>query len=324
MSFLATATRFIFNHRSAIFLGAGLCFGAACVGTTVVQTIKACDIIDDANVRMDVVENDSAINEEETNKELSVIRKKTNLELAKNYIVPAAFGVAAILCLLASYKILSSQRAAALSALASVTAAFDEYRSRVIDKYGVEEDYNIYMGKTTSEVTKEIIDPKTGKVKKVKETVTSINPIDSSCYSRVFSQDTSKEWCFNQKLCVERLRYAEDYLNTRLLNKGYITYNEVIEQLGLSCKLGYYESDKVLPNRIGWCTQEILNAVADKYPGPYDCRVNFVPKIDDDYFSDNKVYFDGAYRLDFNCYPIDDIMEYYQHKLEKGLIQRPA
>lgn len=324
MSVLSKVGQFIFIHRSAIFMGAGLALGAACVGTVAVQTIKACDIIDNANNQLDEVESlEGDISEDEMIAKTKEIRKSTNLQLVKNYIVPVTFGIGSVVCILAAYRILSSQKAAALASLASVTAAFDTYRSRVVEKYGAEEDYNLYMGKTTTEVTKEYTDPKTGKTKTKKETVTSLNPIDGSCYSREFSSDTSKEWCFNQKLCIERLQHFENWLNEELLKKGRISYNEVLEQLGLDCRVGYYATQRPIPNGIGWCSKEILDAVADKYPGPYDDKIKFAPHVTKEYFDDGITHYDGSYMLHFNCYPIDGMVEYYRQKLESGKIKRP-
>ena len=340
MSFLTKVGQVVFTHRSAIFMGCGIALGTGCIVTTAVQTVKACDIIEDANSRMD--EREAELNNLYTdtdgdrddatekmiasvNADIKTIRKSTNLRLVKTYIVPASLAVGSLVCFLAAYKILSSQKAAALAALSSVTTAFDKYRSRVIDKYGVEEDYNLYMGKTEEEIETEYTDPKTGKTKKKKEKITKIDPIDSSCYSRVFSSITSPaEWCFNQKLCIERLQRCEDNAN-RLLNKrGRYTLNELYMDLGLESKVGYYTTEKALPNNIGWLSREILDAISDRYPGPYDSMIKFAPVISSNFFDDGITHYDGSYRLDFNCYPnIDEMVEYYEEKKRKGLVNRP-
>ena len=332
MSILGKIGYAIFVNRTGIFIGSGLLFGVACVTTACVQTVKACDIIEDANERMDELEsiidnNPEASNEliEQTNADIKKIRKETNLKLVKNYIIPTSFGVASVVCILAAYKILSSQKAAALAALSSVSAAFDKYRSRVVDKYGEEEDYNLYMGRTETEVTKEITDPKTGKKKTVKETVVTTDPIDNGCYSYIFSSVTAPgEWCFNQKLCVARLQHCEDDANRRLMTKGWITLNNIRESLGLDCSVGYYGTEKPMPNNIGWVSREILDAVSDKFPGPYDDTVRFAPVISSNYFDDGITHYDGSYRLDFNCYPkIDEMIAYYEEKKKRGLVKKP-
>ena len=323
MSVITKFARVVYANRSAIFMGLGLAFGAGCVATTAVQTIKACDIIEDANRQMDEVE-DLIVLEEDKDKQLKTIRKDTNITLAKNYILPVTLGIGSVVCLLASYKILSSQKAAALAALSSVTAAFDKYRSRVIDKYGVEEDYNLYTGRTEIEVTRETTDPKTGKKKTVKDTIVTTDPIDGSCYSRVFSSTTAPgEWCFNQKLCVARLQNCEDNANRILLKRGRYTLNELYMDLGLDCRVGYYATERPIPNGIGWLSREILDAVSDRFPGPYDDKVKFAPIITSDFFDDGITHYDGAYKLDFNCYPIDAMVEYYEEKKRKGLVKQP-
>ena len=323
MGIISKIGHFAYVHRSAIFMGLGLTLGGACVATTAIQTVKACDIIEDANSRMDETEA-LIISDEDKSSEIRKIRKETNLKLVKTYIAPVAFGVGSAACILAAYKILSSQKAAALTALSSVSAAFEKYRSRVVEKYGVEEDYNLYTGRSEIEITRETTDPKTGKKKTVKDTIVTTDPIDSSCYSRVFSSITSPgEWCFNQKLCIARLQRCEENANRLLLKRGRYTFNELLMDLGLEATVGYYTTEKALPNGIGWLSQEILDAVSDRFPGPYDSTIKFAPVISKDYFDDGITHYDGSYLLNFNCYPIDAMVEYYEEKKRKGLIKKP-
>ena len=46
----------IVTHKTDIFMGFGLASGIGCVVTTVIQTIKACDIIETANSEMDLID----------------------------------------------------------------------------------------------------------------------------------------------------------------------------------------------------------------------------------------------------------------------------
>lgn len=334
MSVVNTVLTGIKAHRSIIFLGLGLGLGAACVISTAVQTVKASDIIFKANSDLDDVDAREEANESlpeaneslpepielDANKERKIIRKNTTIALVKTYAVPVVLGLGSVGCILASYRILSGEKAAAIAALSSVSAAFDKYRERVRDKYGVEEDYNIYMGKEEVETEIEVTDPKTGKTKKKKIKETKLNPIDDSCYTRVFSSVTSKEWCFNQERLIQKLEWFNKSQNDRLKKKGRMSFNEVCQELGLDCSVGYYSTERPVPEGIGWLSQEILDAVSDRFPGPYDSVIKYMPKIDEGYFDDGCTHFDGAYLLKFNCYPIDSMVEYYQQKLERGEI----
>lgn len=312
----------LYVYRSPIFLGFGIAIGASCVAMTAYETVKACDIIEGANNEMDEVEESTSTDEE---KDISkkAIRKKTNIALAKTYAIPALLGAGSTACILGAYCILSKEKAAAIAALSAVSAAFDKYRSRVIDKYGVEEDYNLYMGKEETVIETEVTDPKTGKVKKKKVKETTVNPIDSNCYSRILSSDTSKEWCFNQERLMAKLEFFQNSQNERLRKNGRMTYNEVCKELGLGCSIGYFSTDPVIPEGVGWLSQDILDAVADRFPGPYDSTIKYLPNLEEGYFDDGCKYFDGSYLLTFNCYPIDSMILYYEEKLRKGEIKRP-
>ncbi len=291
-------------NRSAILLASGIAMGVGCVVTTAVQTVKASDIIVDANEKMDNLN----IETEDGKKEERAIRKSTNLKIAKTYIVPACLGIGSIVCILGAYKIVSSQRAAAIASLSAVSSAFEKYRNRVIDKYGVEEDYNLYNGIDTVEVK----DVETGE----KRIVVTSDPIDASCYSKLYSYETSSEWKANPKANIEMLRFYQRYWNEQLRIKGYVTYNEVIESLGFSRKVGDDMTDEFIPNGIGWVSSE---NVPDELLGQIDTFISFVPKSDE-LLLDRKVnaIYEDAYILNFNCYPIDNLLMKKTQNVKKG------
>ncbi len=304
MKIVNTIVHGIVTHKSEIFVGLSILFGAGCVTTACVQTVKACDIIEEANAELDKYEGEDS---EEAKKEMRVIRKKTNMRLAKNYILPAALGVGSIACGLSAYKILSDEKAMALASAASVTAAFEKYRSRVIDKYGVEADYELYNGiKTTVEGK----DEEGNTIVKVER-----DPIDSNCYSKIFSYETSGEWTFNRRHNIEKIKFYERYWNQQLKTKGYVTYNEVIESLGFSRKVGDDMTEPFIPNGIGWVSSE---NVPDELMGQFDTYIHFAPE-DVDYSDEpeNLVYSD-AYILRFNCYPIDGLLARRSEAFQTG------
>lgn len=299
---MKTVGHTIFTHRSAIFMGAGIVLGIGCVAATVVQTIKACDIIDEANQKMDEVDVSVEI-EENKEKQLKVIRKETNLALAKNYIVPATLGMASLICILGAYSIISKEKSAALAALSATTAAFEKYRSRVIDKYGAEADYELYNGIKTEKIVTE-----DGK----KVNLTTSNPINSDCYTKVYSYETSCEWVCNRKLNIENLKFRQRYWNDQLRHKGYVTYNEVIESLGFSRKVGDDMTEAFVPNGIGWVSSE---NIPDNLKDQYDDFIEFVPSDCD---GDDHIVYEDAYILRFNCYPIDNLLQKKAKSVSKG------
>jgi hypothetical protein len=276
-------------------MAGGIALGAACVVTACFQTVKACDIIENANIQMDNIEEGTGpddVKEQETKK----VRKATNIKLVKTYILPASLGIGSVACILASYKILASEKAAAVAALSSVTAAFEKYRARVIEKYGAEADYELYNGEFRTEHE----DSDGNKV-----VVVTKNPIDDNCYTKIFSYETSGEWKWKKSLNVAFLDYYERYWNEQLRTKGYVTYNEVIESLGFSRKVGDGMTERFIPNGIGWVSDE---NIPKELEGQFDTFISFVPR-DKDFTDDiDAVYEDLGYVLRFNCYPIDNLL----------------
>ena len=295
MSILTKAGNFIYKHKSTIFIVAGIGLGAGCIATTAIQTVKACDIIANANSELDdldIVEED-----DEMIKIKKEVRRRTTMSLIKTYAVPATLGVGSVACTLAAFKILSNEKAAAVAALSATTAAFEKYRSRVIEKYGAEADYELYNGKKEVTVTE-----------KDGTTVTKVvnDPIDDNCYTKIFSFETSTEWKSTWRLNKAFIDYYERYWNEQLHKKGYVTYNEVIESLGFSRKVGDYMTETFIPNGIGWVSAE---NVPEELEGQFDTFISFAP---DDYGitfeTEGKIFEDPGYVLRFNCYPIDGLL----------------
>lgn len=290
------------THKPHIFMGIGISLGGGCIATTILQTVKACDIIEGANYKMDEIEASIDI-EENKEAQLKEIRKETNLSLVKTYAVPAALGVASVACILGAFHILSKEKAAALAALSATTAAFEKYRSRVIDRYGAEVDYELYNG-----IKKEKIVTEDGK----EVEVTASNPINSDCYTKIYSYETSCNWVSNRKLNIEQLNFYQRWANDQLRKKGYITYNEVIEALGFSRKVGDNMTEMFVPNGIGWVSSE---NIPDNLKDQYDDFVSFVPE---DWNDDDHIVYEDAYILRFNCYPIDNLLQMKTQAVASG------
>lgn len=303
MKIIDTITHGIVTHKTEILGGLSLLLGGACVVTACVQTVKACDIIEDANRELDELEN----SEEDTKAEEKKIRRKTNIRLIKNYAVPAALGVGSVACGLSTYKILSDEKAEAIAAVSCISAAFEKYRSRVVDKYGVEADYELYNGVKT---TVEGKDEDGNTIIKVEN-----DPIDQDCYSKIWSFETSGDWTTNRRHNIEHIKYLERYWNQQLKCKGYVTYNEVIESLGFSRKVGSDMTEPFIPNGIGWVSAE---NVPDELLGQFDTYIHFAPG-DVDYSKEPiDLVYEDAYILRFNCYPIDGLLARRYEAIKNG------
>lgn len=79
-------------------------------------------------------------------------------EIIKLYGPAALMGSFSIACVLGSYKILSARNAGLAMANGILTKEFNDYREKVIEKYGKDEDYQLRFGDKTEEVEETITD----------------------------------------------------------------------------------------------------------------------------------------------------------------------
>jgi hypothetical protein len=110
-----------------------------------------------------------------------------------------------------------------MAAYGALEKGFDEYRRRVVEKYGEEEDRNFRYG--SREV--DVVDDK-GKVNKVLRVGDDI----PSVYARFFDP-TSTSWNKNPDYNFVFLRSQQNWANDLLKIRGHVFLNEVYDMLGL-------------------------------------------------------------------------------------------
>lgn len=145
-------------------------------------------------------------------------------KVAKLYAPSILIGVASIGCLTKSHNMLNQRNLALTAAYTAVDRAFGEYRARVVDKYGEEEDR--YFRYSTEEV--ELLDEK-GKLQTVRRVNTDDMP---SMYARFFDQYASG-WSREPEYNLVFLRCQQQWANDLLLARGHLFLNEVYDNLGL-------------------------------------------------------------------------------------------
>ena len=118
---------------------------------------------------------------------------------------------------------MSRRNAALTAAYAALEKGFDQYRARVIEKYGEEEDRDFRYG--TEQVT--IVDPDTGKKKTELEWVQTILRfmLGSSIHSRNWQKEPEYNMIF--------LKCQQNWANDLLLSRGHVFLNEVYDMLGI-------------------------------------------------------------------------------------------
>jgi hypothetical protein len=162
--------------------------------------------------------------EEDRQKDSVIIYVRATAKVAKMYMPAAALGVVSIAALTKSHNILQERNIAITAAYVALEKGFSEYRQRVVDKYGEDEDRRL---RYDTEVVA-IGDKKNGKP----QTIERVGPGAATIYARFFdelSQYWSKEPEYNALFLRCQQNYANDLLNAR----GHVFLNEVYDMLGI-------------------------------------------------------------------------------------------
>lgn len=240
----------------------------ACKATTKVEAIltDTKDRVDKIHEATDtgVTEAGETYNEEDAQKDLVIVYSQTAIKFVKLYAPAVALGALSITSILASNNILRKRNIALAAAYATVDKGFKEYRSRVVERFGEAVDRELKYNIKAHKVEETVVDPETGKEKKVKKTVevAEFDPNECSEYAKFFD-DGCKGWEKDAEMNLLFLRAQQRYANDLLQARGYLFLNEVYRMLGIQeTKAGQI---------VGW-VYDTKNPVGDNYVdfGIYD------------------------------------------------------
>ena len=217
------------EHAPKLLFGGGV---VGMVGSTVLacrSTLRLQEVLDEINFDLDTAkgireQHPDKYSEEDRQKDTAIIYIRSATKLTKLYAPSVVLGVASIAALTKSHNILSERNAALTAAYVALDKGFREYRARVVEKYGEEQDQEFRYDT-------EIISVKGGKDKKTK-TETRVSPDAPSIYARFFdeySEYWSKEPEYNRLFLKCQQNWANDMLRAR----GHLFLNEVYRTLGI-------------------------------------------------------------------------------------------
>jgi hypothetical protein len=230
---IARSTLLVQKSSPELLFAAGV---VGMVGSTVLAcraTLKVEEVLDEAvhkrhkvaRVVQDAqLDPDVDYSERDRQKDLSLIRFQTGVKLVKLYTPAIVVGGISIAALTSSHNILNKRNAALTAAYAALDRGFSEYRARVVEKYGEEQDRNFRYG--TQQV--EILDPETNK----RKIVTRVGPGEPSIYARFFDSNSSS-WNKEPEYNLVFLQCQQNYANDLLQSRGHVFLNEVYDMLGI-------------------------------------------------------------------------------------------
>ena len=259
------------KHSPEILMVAGITGVVASAVMACRATTKACDILKETKTNIDMIHDcagDQGLQErgeytdEDARRDLTIVYTQTGIKLIKLYGPAVLLGALSITSILASNNILRKRNVAIAAAYATVDKSFKEYRNRVIDKFGKAVDQELKYNIRKEKIEKTVVDPETGKEKKVKETIDVADLDEHSEYAKFFD-DGCKGWEKDAEMNLVFLRAQQQYANDLLRARGHLFLNEVYDILGIPrTKAGQV---------VGWI-YDLDNPIGDNYVdfGIYD------------------------------------------------------
>lgn len=237
------------KHSPEILLFTGIVTGgvalvAACRATTKLESVLAetknnvaqvheCAAAGEIRVQEGNEIRSVEYTEDDSKKDLSIIYAKGAWNLAKLYAPAIGFGTVSLVCILASHGIIHKRNTALAAAYTAVSTNFEEYRGRVVERFGSDMDrelkYNIKAKEVEETVTNE--DGTESVVKKTIEVVE--DPYKGmSEFSRCFCEGCTG-WSKDPEANLTFLRFQQKWANQRLQAVGHLFLNEVYDMLGI-------------------------------------------------------------------------------------------
>lgn len=226
-----TISGFCVKNAPTILTGAGI---IAIVGGTVLAcraTLKSSKILDEMQEDMNKIDmlikkGDTEVDytDEEKTQAKRILAVKSTAKVALQY-APAILTIGAgITCILVGHHILQKRVVGITAALAATTQSFNEYRARVKNTIGEEQELKIYRGE--SEEIEVVVDEAGNEITNTQKSYYPVSP-----YAVIFN-DTNPNWNRDRHAVLAFLQAQKEYANHALKARGHLYLNEVRRWLG--------------------------------------------------------------------------------------------
>ena len=226
------------KHAPELLLGAGIATGAACTVVACKKTLKLKETVEPYKEKLEDIrqrgEEDAEYKVKEYRKDITKTYLQSAGQVAKLYSLPVALGGCSLACVLGGHHILKGRYAAMSAAYLGVNTAFNQYRGRVKNELGEDMDRHFRFGTEMKEITVDEVDPETGKTKKVKKKVETMDESvlnNRSIYATVFDA-ANPNWSPYPEYNKTFLTILQSQFTDRLRMDGYLYLNDVLDALG--------------------------------------------------------------------------------------------
>lgn len=213
-----------------IFFGIGL---VGAVGATVMAckaTLRVEDVMDDIHDDIEKVKEAKANiadptpqEEKEYRREMGTAVGKGAIKLIRLYGPAGVVGGVSIACLTGAHVQLVHRNAALGVLVGTLSKSLEEYRGRVRDKVGDEEESDLWNGRSDVKVKDEDGKPVMQKM----QTGTGCGP-----YAKLFDE-SNRNWVPNAEMNMAFLLAVEKHCNQKLDANGVLLLNDAYEALGI-------------------------------------------------------------------------------------------
>ena len=236
------------KNSPKILTGGAILFGIGTVVATWVaarKTDKALEVSKAMIAEAKAKEITEEYTEKDQQRDIRHGYAKGAAEIIKLYGPAALMGSFSIACVLGSYKILSARNAGLAMANGILTKEFNDYREKVIEKYGKEEDYNLRFGDKTEEVEETVMDENgEEKTQIVKRPDKKYQKAD---FARVLDESSSA-WSRDFLLRINNLVHIRNDLELKLKEKTVLTLADAYRAFGWTPTKASYQYGWMLKN----------------------------------------------------------------------------
>lgn len=272
------------KHAPTILTFGGLAMTA--VGTVFAckATLKAKDILvkhkDDLAMVHDcekyIDQVDDEYSKEDYQRDLTIVYTHTAWDFVKAYAPAVIFTALGWAAIISSNNIARKRYLAMAAAYTATDKAFKSYRERVAAAVGKEVENDIFKG-IKRELVETVTTDENGEEKtEVKEVVTQEK---SDIYAFLYDELNSDLCCKDGNTNLVQLNAVRTTVNNQLIARGWLTLNDVLEQLGFRHLPAYGQI-------VGWIYNHPEHSISDNYI---------------DFGIDPKDVGENAFWLHFNC-----------------------
>lgn len=236
------------NSPELCIAGMIICGGAAIVAACK-ETLKADDILEEHSEKMEKIhktledhkDEPEVYSEEDMQKDTCIQYAKTTGKLIKIYAPAAALFVASMAFGCASFGIMKKRNAEIAATAASTLSLFNDYRQRVVDKYGEDIDKELRYGIQKTIEEEETVTDENGKEKKVKEKFAV--DLGKEDYTTRYFVKGNPNWSSNPSYREIFINGQINYMNDIINSRGFVSELEALDALGFDISVHKNDSE---------------------------------------------------------------------------------